>query len=63
MIEFEELLSVGLDWVLLGAWRALPLIGIVLVIDLLLRRRIAARFHCLFSFAVTDPIRWIQRRT
>ena len=47
MIEFEELLSVGMYWVLLGAWRALPLIGIVLVIDLLLRRRIAARFHCL----------------
>ena len=29
MIEFEHLLSTGLYWILLGAWRALPLIGIV----------------------------------
>ena len=49
MIEFlfEELAAMGFAAVLIGAWRALPLLAIVLIFDLLLRRRIAARFHCL----------------
>lgn len=47
MIEYigEFIVNVQI-WVLVGLWRALPLVVIVLCVDLFLRRRIAARFHC-----------------
>ncbi len=48
----DDLLLGSIEWVLQGTWRALPLVGIVLVIDLLFRRRIAARFHCLLWMVV-----------
>ena len=51
-VPIEELLVSGLAWVCIAAWRALPLLCIVLVFDLLLRRRIAARFHCLLWMIV-----------
>ena len=49
MIEhfMEEYVATGLTWVLFGAWRALPLVVIALGIDLLTKRKLAARFHCL----------------
>jgi hypothetical protein len=47
MIEMEDLVATGLLSVVIAAWRALPLLAIVLAVDLILRRRIAARFHCL----------------
>ena len=42
-----EPLAYGLMYVVISAWRAIPLIVVVLLIDLTLRRQIAARFHCL----------------
>lgn len=48
MIELlmEEYILTGLRWVVIGAWRALPLTAIVLLVDLVSRKRISARFHC-----------------
>lgn len=51
-VPIEEMLFNGVAWVCIAAWRALPLLCIVLVFDLLLRRRIAARFHCLLWMVV-----------
>jgi len=51
-VPIEELLFSGVAWVCIAAWRALPLLCIVLAFDLLLRRRIAARFHCLLWMIV-----------
>lgn len=51
-VPIEELLFSALAWVCIAAWRALPLLCLVLVFDLLLRRRIAARFHCLLWLIV-----------
>ena len=41
-----ELLAYAMYYTVYGAWRALPLLAVVLLVDLTLRRRIAARFHC-----------------
>jgi len=51
-VPIEELLFSALAWVCIAAWRALPLLCIVLAFDLLLRRQIAARFHCLLWMVV-----------
>ena len=51
-VPIEELLFNALAWVCLAAWRALPLLCLVLVFDLLFKRRIAARFHCLLWMIV-----------
>ena len=42
-----ELLADAICYTAYGAWRALPLLAVVFLIDLTLRRRFAARFHCL----------------
>ncbi len=42
-----EVVSYGFLWVLLGVWRSLPIIAVVLTLDALLRRRVAPRIHCL----------------
>jgi len=42
-----EPLCYGLMYVVIGAWRAIPLMIVVLLIEVTLRRKIAARFHCL----------------
>ena len=51
-VPIEELLFNALAWVCFAAWRALPLLCLVLVFDLLFKRRIAARFHCLLWMIV-----------
>ncbi|MFT5323757.1 MAG: beta-lactamase regulating signal transducer with metallopeptidase domain [Planctomycetaceae bacterium] len=51
-VPIEELLFSALAWVCFAAWRALPLLCLVLVFDLLFKRRIAARFHCLLWMIV-----------
>lgn len=51
-VPIEELLFSALGWVCIAAWRALPLLCLVLVFDLLFKRRIAARFHCLLWMIV-----------
>lgn len=51
-VPIEELLFSALGWVCIAAWRALPLLCLVLIFDLLLRRKIAARFHCLLWMIV-----------
>ena len=51
-VPIEELLFNALAWVCLAAWRALPLLCLVLVFDLLFKRRIAARFHFLLWMIV-----------
>ena len=51
-VPLEDVLFTAFSWVFLAAWRALPLLCIVLLADLLLRRRIAARFHCLLWMIV-----------
>ena len=43
----EDYVVYGLYWVLVAAWRAIPLIAVVLLADWLLGRRLAARFQCL----------------
>lgn len=43
----EEFGQTALSFCFLAAWRALPLVAVALLSDLLTRRRIAARFHCL----------------
>ena len=43
----EEYVLLGLAWFVIAAWRAVPLVAIVLVADWLLGRRMAARFQCL----------------
>ncbi|MCR9198642.1 MAG: M48 family metalloprotease [Planctomycetaceae bacterium] len=42
----EEYVVLGLAWCVIAAWRAVPLVAIVLVADWLLGRRMAARFQC-----------------
>jgi beta-lactamase regulating signal transducer with metallopeptidase domain len=51
-VPIEELLFSVLVLVCIAAWRALPLLCLVLVSDLLLKRRIAAKFHCLLWMVV-----------
>lgn len=51
-VPIEELLFSALAWICIAAWRALPLLCLVLVFDLLFKRRIAARFHCLLWMIV-----------
>ncbi|MGZ0166768.1 MAG: M56 family metallopeptidase [Planctomycetales bacterium] len=51
-VPIEELLFSALAWVCFAAWRALPLLCLVLVFDLLFKRRIAARFQCLLWMIV-----------
>lgn len=51
-VLLEDVLFTAFSWVFLAAWRALPLLCIVLLADLLMRRRIAARFHCLLWMIV-----------
>lgn len=45
-VGMGELLLGGLAWTCLGIWCALPFLGVVLLFEMLFRRRIAARFHC-----------------
>ncbi|NND98159.1 MAG: hypothetical protein HKN47_12600 [Pirellulaceae bacterium] len=53
MIETSiEWICSGFSWTVLAAWRALPILLVVLVIDLVLSRRIAPRFHCLLWMLV-----------
>lgn len=47
MIEnLTQFVAIGLVGTILAAWRAVPILGVVLMIDLLFRRRIKARFQC-----------------
>lgn len=47
MIEnITEFVGIGLAGTILAAWRAVPIVGVVLLIDLLFRRSIKARFQC-----------------
>ena len=49
---FEIVAERALYPVCIAAWRALPLFGFALVFQLLTRRRIAARYHCLLWMLV-----------
>ena len=47
MIEnITQFVGIGLVGTVLAAWRAVPIVGVILLIDLLFRRRIKARFRC-----------------
>lgn len=47
MIEdITQFVGIGLAGTLLSAWRAIPILGVVFLADLLFRRRINARFQC-----------------
>ena len=47
MIEIiTGFVGIGLGCTILAAWRAVPILGVVLLIDVFFRRRIKARFQC-----------------
>lgn len=52
IVTISEVIGIGFFCVLLAAWRAVPLLGAVLLIDLLFRRRITARLQCLLWMLV-----------
>ena len=67
MIEtISQCIGIGLVCALFAAWRAIPLLGAVLLIDLLFRRRIKARLKCflwmlvlarlMLPFSVSSPL-------
>jgi hypothetical protein len=52
MIDIFDNVTLGFVWICYGAWRALPLLCCVAVIDLLFRRRIAPAYHCVLWLLV-----------
>ncbi len=51
-VVMDEYLLVGFEWIWGGIFQVLPLLAIVLLFDLLLSRRIAARYHRLLWIIV-----------
>ena len=52
IVTISDVIGIGFFCVLLAAWHAVPLLGAVLLIDLLFRRRITARLQCLLWMLV-----------
>lgn len=50
--QLADLLLWGMYWVLLAAWRAMPLFMIAILINLLFRKHIPARYSCLLWMLV-----------
>ncbi len=50
--EWTAVVGTGLHWISIAAWKALPLFALALALDVLLRRRIPARYHCLLWMVV-----------